>query len=37
MYLKKAKKIPQRMIKPHNKEMDMPKHLEERYSKNNKK
>lgn len=37
MYLKKAKKTPQRLIKPHNKKMDMPKHLEERYSKNNKK
>lgn len=37
MYLKKPKKTPQRMIKPHNKNLDMPKHLKERYSKNNKK
>ncbi len=37
MYLKPARKIPQRLVEPHNKKMDMPKHLEERYSKNNKK
>ncbi len=37
MFLKPPAKLPKRMFKPHNKNLDMPKHLEERYSKNNKK
>ena len=37
MYLKSPRKLPKRMFKPHNKKLDMPKHLQERYSKNNKK
>ena len=36
MYLKRPSKLPKRMFEPHNKELDMPKHLEEKYSKNNK-
>ena len=37
MYLKPPSKMNQRMFKPHNKKLEMPKHLEERYSKNNRK
>lgn len=37
MYLKRPKKIPQRLVSPHNKELNMPKHLQERYEKNNNK
>ncbi|MBO5927831.1 MAG: hypothetical protein J6Q32_03160 [Clostridia bacterium] len=37
MYLKRPKKHPKRMFKSHNKQLDMPKHLIDRYSKNNKK
>ena len=35
MYLKRPTKLPKRMFKPHNKKLDMPKHLKERYEKNN--
>ncbi|MDR2090646.1 MAG: hypothetical protein LBP62_03225 [Clostridiales bacterium] len=37
MYLKRPAKKPKRLFEPHNKKLDMPKHLIERYSKNNKK
>ena len=37
MYLKSPRKIPKHMVKPHNKKLDMPKHLIARYEKNNKK
>lgn len=37
MYLKSPRKLPKRMFKPHNKDLYMPKHLQDRYSKNNKK
>lgn len=37
MYLKSPAKLPKKLFKPHNKELDMPKHLKERYEKNNKK
>lgn len=37
MYLKKARKIPKRLIKPHNKNLEMPQKLKDKYSKNNKK
>lgn len=37
MYLKSPRKIPKTLIKPHNKNLDMPQTLKERYSKNNKK
>lgn len=37
MYLKRPRKMPKRMVKPHNKRLDMPQHLKDRYSKNNKK
>lgn len=35
MYLKSPRKIAKTMIKPHNKKLAMPKHLKDRYSKNN--
>lgn len=35
MYLKRPTKKPQRMFEPHNKQLDMPKHLKNRYDKNN--
>lgn len=35
MYLKSPRKIPKEMVKPHNKNLDMPRHLKDRYSKNN--
>lgn len=37
MYLKSPRKIPKTLVKPHNKNLDMPQSLKERYSKNNKK
>lgn len=36
MYLKSPRKIPKNLVKKHNKNLDMPKHLKERYSKSNK-
>lgn len=36
MYLKKPKALPKTLFVPHNKNLDMPKHLQERYEKNNK-
>lgn len=33
MYLKSPRKIPIHLVKKHNKNLDMPKHLKERYSK----
>ena len=35
MYLKRPSKLPQRMFEPHNKDLNMPEHLKERYDKNN--
>ena len=35
MYLKRPQKIPKRLVKPHNKELDMPESLKKRYEKNN--
>ena len=37
MYLKRPSKLPKRMFEPHNKKLAMPKHLRERYDKNNRK
>lgn len=37
MYLKHPRKIPKRLVKPHNKNLDMPQSLKDKYSKNNKK
>ena len=37
MYLKRPRNHPQDLFKPHNKKMNIPSHLKERYSKNNKK
>lgn len=37
MYLKRPKKHPKGMFRPHNKKLDMPKHLIDRYDKNNNK
>lgn len=37
LYLKSPTKLPQRLFKTHNKKLDMPKHLKDRYSKNNNK
>ena len=37
MYLKRPKTLPQRLFKPHSKQFAVPKHLRERYEKNNKK
>ena len=37
MYLKSPKKLPKRLIKPHNRVLNMPRSLKERYEKNNKK
>ncbi len=36
MYLKPPRKLPKRMFRPHEKDLDMPKHLQERYETNNK-
>lgn len=35
MYLKRPTKKPKRMFEPHNKTLNMPKHLKDRYDKNN--
>lgn len=37
MYLKRPRKLPKYFFLPHNKDLDMPEYLKERYSKNNKK
>lgn len=37
MYMKRPRKLPQRLFKPHNKNLEMPQSLIDRYSKNNKK
>lgn len=37
MYLKRPTKLPKRLFQPHNKKLNMPDHLRERYDKNNKK
>lgn len=37
MYLKRPRKHPKRLFSPHNKELDMPESLKERYEKNNNK
>lgn len=37
MYLKRPTKKPKRLFEPHNKKLNMPKSLKERYGKNNKK
>lgn len=37
MYLKRPSKLPKRMFEPHNKKLDMPQYLRERYRGNNKK
>lgn len=37
MYLKSPRKLPKKMFETHNKQLDMPKDLKDRYSKNNKK
>ncbi len=37
MFLKRPRKHPKRLFNTHNKELDMPEHLKDRYSKNNKK
>ena len=36
MYLKSPRKLPKKMFKTHNKKLDMPKDLKDRYNKNNK-
>lgn len=35
MYLKRPRKFPKRLFKPHTKDLDMPEKLRERYDKNN--
>jgi len=35
MYLKRPKKTPKKLFEPHNKKLDMPEHLRQRYDKNN--
>lgn len=35
MYLKNPSKLPKALFKPHNKDLDMPEHLKEKYDKNN--
>lgn len=37
MYLKRPNKHPKELFSPHNKKLDIPKHLIDRYDKNNKK
>lgn len=37
MYLKRPRKLPKRLFEPHNKNLDMPEYLRERYDKNNEK
>lgn len=36
LYLKSPRKLPKTLFKPHNKNLDMPKSLKDRYNKNNK-
>lgn len=36
MYLRRPTKKPKRLFEPHNKKLDMPQYLKNRYSKNNK-
>lgn len=36
MYLKRPSKLPKRLFEPHNKNIDMPEHLKNKYKKNNK-
>lgn len=36
MYLKRPSRLPQRLFKPHNKQLDMPEHLKNKYNRNNK-
>ena len=35
MYLKRPSKKPKRLFEPHNRNLNMPKHLKDRYDKNN--
>lgn len=37
MYLKRPSKKPKRLFEPHNRDLDMPKYLRDKYGKNNKK
>lgn len=37
MYLKRPRKLPKRLFEPHNKALDIPEFLRERYDKNNRK
>ena len=37
MYLKRPRKLPKRLFSPHNKRLNMPKELRERYERNNEK
>lgn len=37
MYLKRPRKLPKRMFKPHNKPLDLPEELKKQYEPNNKK
>lgn len=37
MYLRRPTKKPKRLFEPHNKNLDMPEYLKERYDKNNRK
>lgn len=37
MFLKRPSKLPKRLFKPHNKNLNMPEHLKLKYEKNNKK
>lgn len=37
MYLKRPTKKPKHLFEPHNKKLNMPKHLKEKYDKNNRK
>lgn len=37
MYLRRPTKKPKRLFEPHNKNLNMPKYLKDRYSKNNRK
>ena len=37
MYLKRPTKKPKRLFEPHNKKLNMPKHLKDKYDKNNRK
>ena len=37
MYLKSPRKVPKDLVKPHNKKLNMPKYLIDKYDKNNRK